>query len=136
MEKRTILRATSSVAVVGVVTAATSGSALAVEATGSSTTDLVFATSEIAQVILSIAAVSFAILAARAYGGEIGKAIYIASGGVVIFGSWQLLNAMSQLLELSRPPIGVGSTVNLVVTILLMAGFYLLYETISGHTHA
>lgn len=101
--------------------------------TRSGVPDLVFATSEIAQVLLSIAAVSFAILAARAYGGEIGKAIYIAAGGVIVFGTWQLLNGASQLLQLQRPPASVGSTVNLIVTILLLAGFYMLYETITGH---
>lgn len=95
-----------------------------------------FATSEIAQVLLSIAAVSFAVLAARMYGGEIGKAIYTVSGGVVVFSVWQLLNGASQLLQLQQPPTSVGSTVNLIVTILLLAGFYMLYETIDGVTTA
>jgi len=98
--------------------------------------DIVFATSEIAQVMLSIAAVSFAILAARLYGGEIGKAIYIVSGGVILFSTWQLLNGASRLAQLEAPPAQVGSTVNLVVTILLLAGFYMLYETIHGATRA
>lgn len=110
------------------------GSAVAASGAGSAQPDILFATSEIAQVMLSIAAVSFAILAARSYGGEIGKAIYLAAGGVIIFGTWQLLNGASQLLQLQRPPAGVGSTVNLIVTILLLAGFYMLYETISSHT--
>ena len=103
---------------------------------GSGTPNLFFATSEIAQVLLSIAAVSFAVLAARMYGGEIGKAIYTVSGGVVLFSSWQLLNGASQLLQWQRPPAGVGSTINLIVTILLLAGFYMLYETINGATTA
>lgn len=103
---------------------------------GTAASDLFFATSEIAQVMLSIAAVSFAVLAARAYGGEIGKAIYIAAGGVIVFGTWQLVAAMARLLELQQPPVRIGSTVNLFVTILLLAGFYMLYETISGHTTA
>lgn len=98
--------------------------------------DIVIATSEIAQVMLSIAAVSFAIIAARLYGGEIGKAIYTVSGAVIVFSSWQLLNGASQLVQLQRPPAEVGSTVNLIVTILLLAGFYMLYETINGATTA
>lgn len=98
--------------------------------------NLFLATSEIAQVMLSIAAVSFAVLAARMYGGEIGKAIYTVSGGVILFSTWQLLNGASQLLQWQRPPAGVGSTINLIVTILLLAGFYMLYETISGATTA
>jgi hypothetical protein len=122
------------------VAAAWVGSAIAVgpalgatrDGGGSGGTDLVFATSEIAQVMLSIAAVSFAVLAARAYGGEIGKAIYVAAGGVIVFSSWQLLKGASQLLDLQAPPATVGSTVNLLVTVLLLAGFYMLYETISG----
>jgi len=122
-------------ATVGCVAGALSvGPVLAATGTGSGTPDLIFATSEIAQVMLSIAAVSFAVLAARSYGGEIGKAIYVAAGGVITFGTWQLLNGASQLLQLERPPASVGSTVNLVVTILLLAGFYMLYETISGHS--
>jgi hypothetical protein len=96
--------------------------------------DFFFATSEIAQVLLSIAAVSFAVLAARLYGGEIGKAIYTVSGGVIVFSTWQLLNGASQLLQVQRPPASVGSTINLIVTILLLAGFYMLYETINGAT--
>lgn len=98
--------------------------------------DIVFATSELAQVMLSIAAVSFAIIAARMYGGEIGKAIYTVSGAVIVFSTWQLLNGASQLVQIQRPPAEVGSTVNLIVTILLLAGFYMLYETINGATKA
>jgi len=98
----------------------------------STTPDILLATSEIAQVMLSIAAVSFAILTARLYGGEIGKAIYTVSGGVILFSTWQLLNGASQLLAIQRPPATFGSTINLIVTILLLAGFYMLYETING----
>ena len=133
MEKRMVVHFGAAVSGAFVAGGVAVGALLAAESYGSGAGELVFATSEIAQVMLSIAAVSFAVLAARAYGGEIGKAIYIASGGVIIFGSWQLLNAMTRLLAMDQPPIRVGSTVNLVVTILLMAGFYLLYETISGH---
>lgn len=99
-------------------------------------TSIFFATSEIAQVMLSIAAVSFAILAARLYGGEIGKAIYTVSGGVILFSIWQLLNGASNLVQVQSPPAQVGSTVNLIVTVLLLAGFYMLYETIHGATTA
>jgi hypothetical protein len=98
--------------------------------------DLIFATSEIAQVLLSIAAVSFAVLAARAYGGEIGKAIYAAGAGVIIFGSWQLVHAAAGLMALQRPPAAADSSVYLMVTVLLLAGFYMLYETISQHSAA
>jgi hypothetical protein len=94
---------------------------------------LFFATSEIAQVMLSIAAVSFVVLAARAYGGEIGKALFVVGGGVIIFAIWQLLAGASELLSLQQPPASAGSVVNLVVTILLLAGFYMLYETTSSH---
>lgn len=94
--------------------------------------DIFIATSEIAQVMLSVGAVSFAILAARLYGGEIGKAIYTISGGVILFSTWQLLHGASQLLAIQRPPAGFDSTINLIVTILLLAGFYMLYETING----
>ncbi|MFC6975492.1 hypothetical protein ACFQL1_13875 [Halomicroarcula sp. GCM10025709] len=94
---------------------------------------LFFATSEIAQVLLSIAAVSFVVLAARAYGGEIGKALFVVGGGVIVFASWQLLAGATELLRLQQPPASAGSVVNLVVTILLLAGFYMLYETTSGH---
>jgi hypothetical protein len=94
---------------------------------------LFFATSEIAQVLLSITAVSFVVLAARAYGGEIGKALFVVGGGVIIFATWQLLDGATELLELQQPPASAGSVVNLVVTILLLAGFYMLYETTSGH---
>jgi len=110
--------------------------ALGATTEGTAASDLFFATSEIARVMLSIAAVSFAVLAARAYGGEIGKAIYVASGGVIIFGTWQLIAAIARLLALQRPPVRVGSTVNLLVTVLLLAGFYMLYETIRDHTTA
>jgi len=98
--------------------------------------DLFFATSEIAQVMLSIGAVSFAVLAARLYGGEIGKAIYTVSGGVILFSTWQLLNGASQLAQVEGPPAEFGSTINLMVTILLLAGFYMLYETLNGATTA
>lgn len=133
MEKRMLVQYSAAVSGAFVAGGIAVGALLAAESYNSEAGELVFITSEIAQVMLSIAAVSFAIMAARAYGGEIGKAIYIASGGVIIFGAWQLLNAMTRLLALSEPPVRVGSTVNLVVTILLMAGFYMLYETISGH---
>jgi hypothetical protein len=126
------LRRVGIAAAVGIVASgAAVGPALGAPAQGGSP-DLFFATSEIAQVMLSIAAVGFAILAARMYGGEIGKAIYTVSGGVIVFSIWQLLNGASQLLQLQRPPASVGSTVNLTVTILLLAGFYMLYETING----
>lgn len=95
--------------------------------------ELVFATSEIAQVLLSIAAVSFAVLAARAYGGEIGNAIYVAGSGVIIFGSWQLVHAAAGLLALDRPSAAADSSVYLMVTVLLLAGFYMLYETMHRH---
>jgi len=118
----------------GVGSAVAVGSAMGASTGQAAETDIIFATSEIAQVLLSIAAVSFAILAARLYGGEIGKAIYIVSGGVILFSSWQLLNGASQLAALQTPPAEVGSTVNLIVTILLLAGFYMLYETINSAT--
>lgn len=107
------------------------GSAMGAQTAPSGNPDLLLATSEIAQVMLSIAAVSFAILTARLYGGEIGKAIYTVSGGVILFSSWQLLNGASQLFAIQRPPARFGSTINLIVTILLLAGFYMLYETIN-----
>jgi hypothetical protein len=94
---------------------------------------LFFATSEIAQVLLSIAAVSFVVLAARAYGGEIGKALFVVGGGVIVFATWQLLAGAAQLLRLQQPPASAGSVVNLLVTVLLMAGFYMLYETTTEH---
>jgi len=102
----------------------------------SSEPDLFFATSEIAQVMMSIGAVGFAVLAARLYGGEIGKAIYTVSGAVVIFSTWQLLHGASQLLQWQSPPASMASTINLVVTILLLAGFYMLYETVNNATTA
>ena len=98
--------------------------------------DVFFATSEIAQVMLSIAAVSFAVLAARLYGGEIGKAIYTVSGGVILFSTWQMLNVGSQLLQWESPPASLTSTINLIVTVLLLAGFYMLYETVNNATTA
>lgn len=124
--------------VVGCVASAVAVTPVAASPVGLQTggPNLFFATSEIAQVMLSIAAVSFAVLAARMYGGEIGKAIYTVSGGVILFSTWQLLNGASQLLQWQRPPAGVGSTIHLIVTILLLAGFYMLYETISGATTA
>jgi len=109
-----------------------SGSAMAAPTAQTGSPDIFLATSEIAQVMLSIAAVSFALLAARLYGGEIGKAIYTVSGGVILFSTWQLLNGASQLLAIQRPPARFDSTINLIVTILLLAGFYMLYETING----
>ena len=108
------------------------GSAMGAPAAQLGNPDILLATSEIAQVMLSIAAVSFAVLTARLYGGEIGKAIYTVSGGVILFSTWQLLNGASQLLAIQRPPASFGSTINLIVTILLLAGFYMLYETING----
>jgi len=110
------------------------GPALGAPAGQSSSPDLFFATSEIAQVMLSIGAVSFAVMAARLYGGEIGKAIYTVSGGVILFSTWQLLNGASQLAQVDGPPAEFGSTINLMVTILLLAGFYMLYETLNGAT--
>jgi hypothetical protein len=114
--------------------AAVTGTAMGAPAAQTATPDFFLATSEIAQVLLSIGAVSFAVLAARMYGGEIGKAIYTVSGGVILFSTWQLLNGASQLAQIRGPPARFGSTVNLVVTILLLAGFYMLYETISSAT--
>ena len=98
--------------------------------------ELVFATSEIAQVLLSIAAVSFAVLAARAYGGEIGNAIYVAGAGVIVFGTWQLVHAAAGLMAVEKPSPAVDSSVYLMVTILLLAGFYMLYETMNRHSAA
>lgn len=98
--------------------------------------ELVFATSEIAQVLLSIAAVSFAVLAARAYGGEIGSAIYVAGAGVIIFGTWQLVHAAAGLMAAPRPSPAADSSVYLMVTVLLLAGFYMLYETMNRHSTA
>ena len=119
-----------------VASAVAAGTAMGAPAAQSGDPNIVFATSEIAQVMLSIGAVSFAVLAARLYGGEIGKAIYTVSGGVILFSTWQLLNGASQLAQLEQPPAQVGSTINLIVTILLLAGFYMLYETINGATSA
>src|SRR6056297_1018262 len=82
------------------------GPAMGAPVAQSTTPDILLATSEIAQVMLSIAAVSFAILTARLYGGEIGKAIYTVSGGVILFSTWQLLHGASQLLAIQRPPAG------------------------------
>jgi hypothetical protein len=99
-------------------------------------TGMFSATSVIAQVMLSIGAVGFVIQAARSYGGEIGKALYAAGGGVVIFAIWRLLDGASQIMNVERPPAGVENAVYLLVTALLLAGFYMLYDTISGHTTA
>lgn len=124
-------------AAIGIAVAALLVATTQIEVTADpSNPDLVFATSEIAQVLLSIAAVSFAVLAARAYGGEIGKAIYVAGAGVIIFGSWQLVHAAAGLMALQRPPAAADSSVYLMVTVLLLAGFYMLYETISQHAAA
>jgi lipopolysaccharide export LptBFGC system permease protein LptF len=77
--------------------------------------------------MLSIGAVGFVVQAARAYGGE------IAGGGVVVFAVWRLLDGASQILNWQRPPSSVESAVYLVATALLLAGFYMLWETMSGH---
>jgi hypothetical protein len=123
---------------VGVVCAVSilTAPALAQSAGGSSDPGLFFATSEIAQVMLSIGAVAFVIQAARAYGGEIGRALYVAGGGVILFAIWRLLEGASRLLDLQRPPSSIGSAVYLIVTVLLLAGFYMLYDTMSGRTTA
>lgn len=105
----------------------------AAQTTAEEGTGMFVATSEIAQVLLSIMAVSFVVLAARAYGGEVGKALLVVGGGVIIFATWQLLAGAAGLLRLQQPPAGASSFVNLVVTILLLAGFYMLYETTRGH---
>ena len=70
------------------------------------------------------------------YGGEIGKAIFTVSGGVIIFSTWQLLNVGSELLQWESPPATLTSTINLIVTVLLLAGFYMLYETVNSATTA
>jgi len=113
------------------------GTALAAPAGGGGDApSLLVATSEIAQVMLSIGAVAFVLQAARAYGGEIGKALYVAGGGVIIFAIWRLLHGASSLLQLRQPPANVGSVVYLLVTMLLLAGFYMLYDTMSEHAAA
>lgn len=129
---RTLGLAVGVVCVVSVFTAP----ALAQTSGGSSDPSLFFATSEIAQVMLSIGAVAFVIQAARAYGGEIGRALYVAGGGVIIFAIWRLIEGASKLLDMQRPPSSVESAVNLIVTVLLLAGFYMLYDTMSGRTTA
>jgi hypothetical protein len=122
-------------AVVGLLMVGLLAAASRVEVVANPTNpELLFATSEIAQVLLSIAAVSFAVLSARAYGGEIGNAIYVAGAGVIIFGTWQLVHAAAGLLALDRPPAAADSSVYLMVTILLLAGFYMLYETMHRHS--
>jgi hypothetical protein len=112
------------------------GPALGAPADGGDSPSLLIATSEIAQVMLSIGAVAFVIQAARAYGGEIGQALYVAGGGVIIFAIWRLLHGASSLLQLRQPPANVGSVVYLLVTMLLLAGFYMLYDTMSEHSAA
>lgn len=127
-------------ALAGVASVVFAGPALAQQsaaaASGSSEPGLLRATSLIAQVMLSIGAVGFVIQSARAYGGEIGKALYVAGGGVVVFAIWRLLDGASQILNLQRPPGSIESAVYLLVTALLLAGFYMLYDTMSGHTAA
>jgi hypothetical protein len=124
------------VAVAGLSSVCYAGPALAAPAGGSDAPSLLVATSEIAQVMLSIGAVAFVLQAARAYGGEIGKALYVAGGGVIIFAVWRLLHGASSLLQLRQPPANVGSVVYLLVTMLLLAGFYMLYDTMSDHSAA
>jgi len=103
---------------------------------GASKPGLWYATSLIAQVMLSIGAVGFVVQSARAYGGEIGKALYVAGGGVVVFAVWRLLDGATKILNMEQPPGSVESTVYLVATALLLAGFYMLWETMSGHPTA
>ncbi|MFD1586135.1 hypothetical protein ACFR9U_04010 [Halorientalis brevis] len=105
-------------------------------ASGTEEPGLWYATSLIAQVMLSIGAVGFVVQAARAYGGEIGKALYVAGGGVIVFAVWRLLDGATQILSLERPPGSVESAVYLVATALLLAGFYMLWETMSSHSTA
>jgi hypothetical protein len=125
-------------AVAGLSSVCYAGPALAASASGGGgdAPSLLVATSEIAQVMLSIGAVAFVLQAARAYGGEIGKALYVAGGGVIIFAVWRLLHGASSLLQLRQPPANVGSVVYLLVTMLLLAGFYMLYDTMSEHSAA
>lgn len=133
------VRAVVLTALAGVASVVFVGPALAQQsagAGGSSGPGLLRATSLIAQVMLSIGAVGFVIQSARAYGGEIGKALYVAGGGVVVFAVWRLLDGASQILNLQRPPGSIESAVYLLVTALLLAGFYMLYDTMSGHTAA
>ncbi|AQL42509.1 hypothetical protein BV210_07195 [Halorientalis sp. IM1011] len=95
-----------------------------------------YATSLIAQVMLSIGAVGFVVQAARAYGGEIGKALYVAGGGVIVFAVWRLLDGAVKIMDLQTPGESIESTVYLVTTALLLAGFYMLWETMSEHSPA
>jgi hypothetical protein len=104
--------------------------------TGSGGPGFWYATSLIAQVMLSIGAVGFVVQAARAYGGEIGKALYVAGGGVIVFAVWRLLDGAVKILALEQPPGSIESAVYLVSTALLLAGFYMLWETISDHSAA
>jgi hypothetical protein len=103
---------------------------------GSGGPDFWYATSLIAQVMLSIGAVGFVVQAARAYGGEIGKALYVAGGGVIVFAVWRLLDGAVKILDLQSPGESIESTVYLVTTALLLAGFYMLWETMSEHSPA
>jgi hypothetical protein len=86
--------------------------------------------------MLSIGAVGFVVQAARAYGGEIGKALYVAGGGVIVFAVWRLLDGAVKILNLQSPGESIESTVYLVTTALLLAGFYMLWETMSEHSPA
>ncbi|MFB6083782.1 MAG: hypothetical protein ABEJ94_06010 [Halorientalis sp.] len=103
---------------------------------GSGGPGLWYATSLIAQVMLSIGAVGFVVQAARAYGGEIGKALYVAGGGVIVFAVWRLLDGAVKIMNLRAPGESIESTVYLVTTALLLAGFYMLWETMSEHSPA
>jgi len=85
--------------------------------------------------MLSIGAIAFVTQAARAYAGEIGKALHVA-GVVVILVVWRLLHGASSLLQLRQPPADVGGVVSLLVTMLLLAGFYMLCDTASAHSSA
>jgi hypothetical protein len=95
-----------------------------------------YVTSLIAQVMLSIGAVGFVVQAARAYGGEIGKALYVAGGGVIVFAVWRLLDGAVKIMDLQSPGESIESAVYLVTTALLLAGFYMLWETMSEHSPA
>jgi hypothetical protein len=128
--------ATAALGVLGVAGVAFAAPAVAQTGAASGSPGLWYATSLIAQVMLSIGAVGFVVQAARAYGGEIGKALYVAGGGVIVFAVWRLLDGAVKIMDLQSPGESIESAVYLVTTALLLAGFYMLWETMSEHSPA
>lgn len=94
-------------------------------------TGLLHLGSEVVQILFAVAAVASVVLAGRAYGGELGRALLVSGVGVTLFAAQRLWHNLHELGLIGQPSSISEQGLFILAAGALAAGYLSMYRTMN-----